>query len=230
MRNVPDISLSASDGNDPYFVCALTLCEQDEFFAVGGTSASSPGFAGLVVLLNQYLKAQGTQPTPLGNINASLYALAQATPSAFHDITTGNNIVPCQAGSPDCPGSGSLGYNATAGYDPVTGLGSVDANVMVTNWVESSIPSTTTSLMSSSDNINQGESVTLTATVSGAVAGDGAPTGTVSFIFNSISLGSGTLNGGVATLETSALTAGSDSVTATYSGSSEFAGPCRRPS
>jgi subtilase family serine protease len=227
MRNVPDVSLSASNGNDPYFLCAQELCPT-EFLAVGGTSASTPGFAGMVVLLNQYLATQGTQPTPLGNINASLYSLAKTTPLAFHDITTGNNIVPCQAGTPDCPGSGMYGYNAGPGYDPVTGLGSVDANVMVTNWVEAAIPATTTMLTAMPTTIMQGANVTLTATVA-AVSGGGTPTGTVAFIYNGGSLGTGTLNAGVATLVTSALLAGNDSINASYSGDATLAGSLSLP-
>jgi subtilase family serine protease len=228
MRNVPDVSLSASNGNDPYFICVQGSCEMSMFLAVGGTSASAPQFAGMVVLLNQYLTTQGTQPTPLGNINASLYSLAKTTPLAFHDITTGNNIVPCLAGTPDCPSNGMYGYSAATGYDPVTGLGSVDANVMVTNWVEAAIPATTTTLTASPTTIMQGASVTLTATVAPA-SGGGTPTGTVAFINSGVSLGTETLSGGVATLVTTALPVGTDSVTASYSGDSTFAGSVSLP-
>jgi uncharacterized protein (TIGR03437 family) len=51
----------------------------------------------------------------------------------FHDVVNNNNIVPCNLGSPDCL-IGSFGYNAGVGYDPATGLGSVDANNLVTSW------------------------------------------------------------------------------------------------
>jgi subtilase family serine protease len=227
LRNVPDVSLSASPNNDPYFICAQGLCEENMFFAVGGTSASAPSFAGMVVLLNQFLATQGTQPTPLGNINPSLYSLAQTTPLAFHDITTGNNIVPCESGTPDCPAGGSYGYNAGIGYDPVTGLGSVDANVMITNWVGVLLPATTTTLTAAPTTISQGSSVTLTATVA-AVSG-GSPTGTVTFLNSTTSLGTGTLTAGVATLMTTALPAGSDSITAAYGGDSNFAGSVSSP-
>ena len=63
-----------------------------------------------------------------------------------------------------------------------------------------------------------GQSVTFTATVSGA----GAPTGSVTFYDDGASLGSGALSGSVATYSTSALTIGTHIITATYSGSINF--------
>ncbi len=68
----------------------------------------------------------------LGSINPSLYALAQTTPGVFHDVTTGDNIVPCVAGTPDCF-NGTFGYTAGPGYDSVTGLGSVDGFNLAVN-------------------------------------------------------------------------------------------------
>ena len=120
---------------------------------VGGTSASTPVFAGIVTLINQYLA--GSSSAGLGNINPTLYELAQSSAAgAFHQITTGNNTVYCQAGYPKqpwpealvCPANvsstvGSFGYQAsnadsTTGYNLVTGLGSVDANKLAVAWTE----------------------------------------------------------------------------------------------
>ena len=64
--------------------------------------------------------------------------------------------------------------------------------------------------------------VTLTATVTGA--GPTSPTGTVSFTYGTTSLGSAPIANGQATLTTTALPAGSDQVTATYSGDATYAG------
>src|SRR5208337_2539555 len=50
-----------------------------------------------------------------------------------HDVTAGNNAVPCAPGSPDCV-NGTLGYSAGPGYDQTTGLGSVDAFNLVHQW------------------------------------------------------------------------------------------------
>ncbi|MGA2644671.1 MAG: protease pro-enzyme activation domain-containing protein, partial [Candidatus Sulfotelmatobacter sp.] len=146
VRDVPDISFSASNYNDSYIVCApqsevvggtsststcvggISTALSTYFSAFGGTSASTPVAAGIAVLLNQYLGSGG-----LGNINPQLYKLYASNPSAFHDITTGtslitgdtsDNIVPCTSGTPSfepsglkCPTTGSL----TFGYSVAGG-------------------------------------------------------------------------------------------------------------
>jgi len=120
-RAVPDVSIDAAVDHDSYVV---VTGGQAGFF--GGTSVAAPVFAGMIALLNQYEHSNGQ-----GNINPNLYRLAQT--NIFHDITTGNNVVPCVAGTPNCA-NGSFGYYAGIGYDPVTGLGSVDAYNLVTKW------------------------------------------------------------------------------------------------
>ncbi len=126
--------------------CLRHLCTGG-LMGVGGTSAASPSFAGIVTLINQYVVAKGSQPKPgLGNINPNLYGLAQNTTGVFHDITAGDNIVPCAAGSTGMH-RGSFGYKAGPGYDLVTGLGSVDANNLATSWAgQSTLTGTTTTV------------------------------------------------------------------------------------
>jgi len=80
---------------------------EEEFYLVAGTSCSSPTFASVISLLNDELVATGKPP--LGFLNPWLYSTAA---SALNDITIGNN-----------PGCGTDGFNATVGWDPVTGLG-----------------------------------------------------------------------------------------------------------
>jgi len=79
---------------------------------------------------------------------------------------------------------------------------------------------TTTMVVSSVNPSVFGQSVTFTATVSGT----GTPTGTVQFKDSGITIGSGTLSGGVATFATAALHAGAHNITAVYGGDSTFAG------
>jgi hypothetical protein len=67
-----------------------------------------------------------------------------------------------------------------------------------------------------------GQPVTFTAAVSAAAPGGGTPSGTVTFMAGSTTLGTAPLAGGVASLTTGALAPGSDSVTAVYSGDSDF--------
>ena len=190
----------------------------------GGTSASTPVFAGIVTLLNQSLGNTGTG-SGLGNINPSLYQLAQSTPTVFHDVTTGNNIVPCTQGTKGCPKTPpyQYGYNAGPGYDQVTGLGSVDANLFVTQ-LSVRIATATTLGISPASPVNFGTSVTLTATVTSSPSTQ-TPTGTVTFSDPMKGkLGAATLNSsGVATLVTSTLAGFTYSITAKYSGDTNFA-------
>ncbi|MBZ5645968.1 MAG: S53 family peptidase [Acidobacteriia bacterium] len=141
-RDVPDISLAAAFIHDGYLICASQQTPADctngfrdsgTFLdAIGGTSAGTPSFAGMVALLNQALKNQG-QPTPVGNVNPLLYGLVVAgSTDAFHDITAVDNKVPCQSGSPGCPSGVPIGFTAGLGYDLASGLGSVDAYNLIT--------------------------------------------------------------------------------------------------
>ena len=135
-RDVPDLSLNSSSIHDPLLICVQGSCvngfrDTDQTVSVvGGTSAAAPTFAGIVALINQQMNT----PKGQGNINPTLYSMAATSPAAFHDITVGNNKVPCQAGSTDCPSGGEIGFNAGVGYDQASGLGSIDAFNLVTAW------------------------------------------------------------------------------------------------
>ena len=144
-RDVPDLSISASPLHDAYLICSENYDSTTNTFsptcptppsfrftdqtltAVGGTSIGPPTMAGIVALINQYTG----HSTGSGNINPILYPLAARTPTAFHDVISGNNQVPFSA---SCAANTQIGYNAAPGYDLATGLGSIDAFVTVTNW------------------------------------------------------------------------------------------------
>src|SRR5215470_12822050 len=144
-RDVPDISLNAGVFEDAYLICSqdyvnlqdagATSCsigyrDSNQFpERIGGTSAGAPTFAGILALINQATSSNG-----LGNVNPMLYALA-GTNGVFHDITSGDNKVPCTAGTKNCPsGTTSIGFTAGAGYDQVTGLGSPDVANLINAW------------------------------------------------------------------------------------------------
>jgi len=137
-RDVPDLSLNSSLFHDPSLLCVQGSCVdgfrdgQQDLTVGGGTSVAAPCFAGMVALINQKMNT----PEGQGNINPILYSLAATAPAAIHDITSGNNIVPCLPGSTDCPATApfQLGYSAGAGYDKATGLGSVDAFNLLEAW------------------------------------------------------------------------------------------------
>lgn len=106
-RAYPDV---AANGHN--YLCTISGQVQP----VGGTSASTPCFGGVVSLLNDARLNAGRNP--LGFLNTLLYQMAAADPSTFHDITVGDNICTEAGCAPSCKG-----YLATKGWDPVTGLG-----------------------------------------------------------------------------------------------------------
>ena len=92
-----------------------------------GTSAASPSMAGLMALIVQKTgAAQGNANTYFYQLGNAQYATGGA--AVFHDITSGNNSVPSVKG-----------YYAGTGYSCTTGLGSVDAYALVTNWPDFTI-------------------------------------------------------------------------------------------
>ena len=203
---------------------------------IGGTSASAPVFAGMVALLNQYLA--GPASPGLGLINPMLYRLAAATPTnhAFNQVSSADNKVYCSPGQPltnppqptaiICPTSGIFGFSAsgagnfdpTTGYNVVGGLGSVDLDKLAVAWAGTRSATTVVSLVPSATQINRGQNVTFTATLSSASA-----LGNVSFFNNGSTTALGTAaltrtgSGGV-TFSTTALSAGMNRVTAMYNG------------
>ena len=235
-RDVPDLALNTSPDHDGYLFCSedganntiQTTCSVGfrdgaggTLAVVGGTSAAAPTFSAILTLIEQDLGASG-----FGNINPSLYQFATlSSGNPFHDITTGNNIVPCTEGTTDCPTTAPFqyGFGATAGYDQVTGLGSVNANTLATAWANSRTASSVT-ISTAATIVNAGTGVTFTATVTpstgvGAVSFSTLNNGTTTV------LGSASVNTpypptttGTATFTTAALPGGTNVVTATYEG------------
>ncbi|RPD75592.1 family S53 protease-like protein [Lentinus tigrinus ALCF2SS1-7] len=101
-RAYPDVSFQGVD---------FPIVQDGQLNVLDGTSASSPGFASMVALINDQLLNAGKPP--LGFLNPFLYS--QAAAGAFNDITSGSN-----------PGCGTEGFPALPGWDPVTGLGTPD--------------------------------------------------------------------------------------------------------
>jgi subtilase family serine protease len=172
-RDVPDLSLAASPDHDGYLVCSedgssgaiQSSCvagfrdavgSSGSFTVVGGTSVAAPTFSAILALINQQLGSSG-----FGNVNPNLYKFAAGSSSPFHDVTSGNNIVPCTSGTPNCPTKAPLqyGFSAGPGYDQVTGLGSVDADKLATAWAATVTPSFTPTASPVSHQILPGSSV-----------------------------------------------------------------------
>jgi subtilase family serine protease len=126
MRGVPDVSIAASSSEPGYWIATTTAisCMNSPtptcFIGDGGTSASSPIWAGISRLIAQSL---GT--TRLGNINSRLYQLAAAGSLALVDVSqVGNN---CTYDNCDA----FPGYQVGPGYDLGTGLGSPNIQELI---------------------------------------------------------------------------------------------------
>jgi subtilase family serine protease len=132
-RDVPDVAFAASAGHTGYQVISGGVT-----YLVGGTSAATPVFAGILALVSHYLAAKESPAKPgLANVNPTLYRLAQSANGVFHDVIAGNNKTPCAPDSPGCV-EGQVGYDAGSGYDLATGLGSVDAYKLAISWATDS--------------------------------------------------------------------------------------------
>jgi len=110
-RGYPDVSMYG-DGFPVLINSALNF--------VGGTSLSSPLFAGVISLINEIAAAHGK--STVGFVNPLIYAMQAANPATFRDITSGNNKN-CPASS--CGSNTCAGYTCVTGWDPVTGLGTI---------------------------------------------------------------------------------------------------------
>ncbi len=106
-RGYPDVALAANS----YLVAVNRSA-----VVVSGTSASAPVFAGMVARVNHLRLKAGK--SPLGWINPALYSLFR---SFTNDVTEGQNN--CGADAVICC---EQGFHAAVGWDPVTGLGSVN--------------------------------------------------------------------------------------------------------
>jgi kumamolisin len=112
-RGVPDVAGDA-DPNSGYGIF-LDGSQQ----TIGGTSAVAPLYAGLMARINQSLTTGGGNP--VGYINPFLYAQANSV-GVFNDVTSGNNDIYNQLNGE---------FAAGPGWDPCTGLGSVDGTKLL---------------------------------------------------------------------------------------------------
>ncbi len=114
MRQVPDVAAAA----DPLTGYAIYYTDQgcsgkDCWTIVGGTSAATPLWAGLILLTNQLASKQSKGP--LGFLDPALYALGATDRGVYHDVAIGGNLY----------------YNATPTWDYTTGWGSPDGALLV---------------------------------------------------------------------------------------------------
>ena len=197
VRDIPDLSLFAANGlNTSYYpICAVfgdcvTGGPSVQITGIGGTSASTPAFAGMMALVNQMYG-------PQGQADFVLYPLAKQYPSAFNDVAVGTNTVPCNLSTVTAGGNafpptdciavanpltvkdptfgtsaeGEIGtgttseYNAGTGFDLASGLGTVDAANLVNNWNKVTFASSSVTLAPSSTHFAHGTSITISGAV-----------------------------------------------------------------
>jgi subtilase family serine protease len=132
MRGIPDIAYQASattgvliyitlppDGTSG-LICGSAPCSTG-WYDIGGTSASSPQWAGLLAIADQMAGRN------LGYINPALYQIANDPgkyASDFFDVTV------------NCNGIGPIpGYCASQGWDAVTGLGTPNAAKLIPDLI-----------------------------------------------------------------------------------------------
>jgi len=163
-RYIPDVSFFAANGfsGTAYVICvsaagscSYTFDTEPTAQEVGGTSVASPIMAAVAALVNQKVGV------PQGNLNSPLYKLGASesysgcssdsvpltgSSCVFYDINTGTNAMPCDVSSPNCS-TGSetdfnvlTGYAATTGYDPASGLGSINVSNLVDTFSTAASP------------------------------------------------------------------------------------------
>ena len=250
-RHLPDISLTAA-GHDGYMVCLQGSCDSGGFYAVGGTSASSPSFAGIMALVNQKTGSrQGQANYALYRLGASQYGTPDAPNTSqlaacnatngntvsdsciFQDVTTGTNAVPCDGGTLNCDSTtaGVYGvltaYAAGTGYDSATGLGSVNVTNLVNHWNDTTQTPTATTLSLGAATSIFGSPLNISVAVK-PTTGSGIPTGSVALITDSTlpgATGAGAvmLTNGSYNSTIASLPGGSYNLSARYGGDSTFA-------
>jgi subtilase family serine protease len=120
MRGIPDV---AADGDSVTGIALITANAGGGYTLSGhaGTSASAPLWAGIIALADQYAHRH------LGFVNPAIYRIARSSQyhQAFHDVTAG------PSNTAEFPPTTITGYRAARGWDPVTGWGSPDAQVLI---------------------------------------------------------------------------------------------------
>ncbi len=115
-RTAPDVSFDADPNTGVSLYDSWDFGTSTPWLQVGGTSFSTPSWAALIAIADQGRVAAGE--TPLDGATQTLPKLYSISSADYHDITSGNN-----------------GFQAQAGYDLVTGLGTPQAAMIVNDLV-----------------------------------------------------------------------------------------------
>jgi hypothetical protein len=121
-RTAPDVSMVADPATGVAIYDSFDFGAGTPWIRIGGTSLSSPLWAGLGAVVNQGRVVHGL--LPLDGAGQTLPLIYGLPASDFHDVTTGSNG----------------GFSAGSGYDLVTGRGSPIANLLVPALASAAAP------------------------------------------------------------------------------------------
>ena len=218
-------------GSVAFSTSSLALGMHTITVSYGGDADSSAGTSGVLAQLVQ----QVTITALASGNNVALFG----SNVTFVAAVIGGNVTPTGSvtfmDGPNTLGSGTLSVNGSVlfsttalslGVHTITAVYTGDTNSQTSTssvYSQSIQESTVATVTSSLNPSTAGTSVTFTASVT--TPGPGSPTGSVSFLNGTTMLGSATLNGSSkATLTTSGLPTGPQSITAVYSGDSTDVG------
>ncbi len=142
LRDIPDVSAAASNTTPGFWWVDDLSGSPAEMGGIGGTSISTPMWAGISKLIAQI---SGNR---VGNMNPRIYALGalgDATKSGLRDVTTGSNNF-----------HGVAGYSAAPGFDLTTGWGSPDVQTFETAFLSAATPTATATPTTSITFVGQG--------------------------------------------------------------------------
>ena len=183
--------------------------------------------------IKQVVGKAATTTALISSLNPSTYGqsvtftatVSSSGPTPTGTVTFKSGSVALGTGTLSSGVAGFTSAKLAAGTDPITATygGDSSSQSSTSASLNQSVAqaATATTVASSKNPSNPGQSVTFTATVTSAYA---TPTGTVTFSQGATTLGTATLAGGKAKLAVTSLTAGSDTVTATYGGTANFSG------
>ena len=161
-RTIPDIAADADPATGASICSSYDYTVSAPWDVIGGTSLSSPMWAGMMAVFNQGRSANGL--ASMDGRTEFLPKLYTLPATDFHDITSGNN-----------------GYAAAAGYDLVAGLGSPIGTKLAADLAGTVTPAPTPvigSFAASPGTVVAGGNFTLTA---GGVVESGGTIATVGF-------------------------------------------------
>jgi len=228
--------------------CSYSAKIEPTALEVGGTSVATPAMAGVMALINQKAGSWQGFPNPQLYELAAKQSYSKCSAESattgngcyFNDIDMGTIAMACDEGdfgyvSPNCTvtyaadqgGVGILsGYGAGTGYDMATGLGSLNVANVVNQWPASiGNKAATVTVSAASGSITADQSLIVTVTVASTATGGTTPTGTVTLSGGGYTSAAEALSSGSYqfTIPADSLSAGTDTLSASYSGDSTYA-------